>query len=37
MKQNSMTLARTAGQQDFEEMIEDLKKKTYNEAMNNEL
>ena len=32
MKQNSMTLARTAGQQDFEEMIEDLKKKTYNDA-----
>lgn len=32
MKQNAMTLARTNGQQDFEEMIDDLKKKTHNEA-----
>ena len=27
-----MTLARTGGQQDFEEMVEDLKKNTYNDA-----
>ena len=32
MKQNTMTLARTGGEKDFEEMVEDLKAKTHNEA-----
>ena len=32
MKQNSMTLARTGGPQDFEELIDELKVKTQSEA-----
>lgn len=32
MKQNVMTLTRSNGQQDFEEIIDDLKKTTYNDA-----